>query len=44
MWMLEIPPFVPFFISALIALATRGFLRAVIMTIIPVIKIGRAHV
>ncbi|AQS35698.1 multisubunit sodium/proton antiporter, MrpD subunit [Shewanella psychrophila] len=38
MWMLEIPPFVPFFISALIALATRGFLRAVIMTIIPVIS------
>ncbi|MBE7216408.1 Na(+)/H(+) antiporter subunit D [Shewanella benthica] len=38
MWMLEIPPFVPFFISALIALVTRGFLRAVIMIIIPVIS------
>lgn len=38
MWILEIPPFVPFFISALIALVTRGFLRAVIMTIIPVIS------
>ena len=38
MWMFEIPPFVPFFISALIALATRGLLRGTIMVIIPIVS------
>ncbi len=38
MWMLEIPPFVPFFIGALIILVTRGVLRSVIMLAIPVLS------
>ena len=38
MWMLEIPPFVPFFIGALIILVTRGFLRSAIMLAIPVLS------
>ncbi|VAW55115.1 Na(+) H(+) antiporter subunit A [hydrothermal vent metagenome] len=38
MWMLEIPPFLPFFIGALIAAVTRGTLRNVIMVFIPVIS------
>lgn len=38
MWMLEIPPFVPFFIGGLIAAITRGRLRGVIMVTIPVIS------
>ncbi len=38
MWMLEIPPFVPFFIGALLVLVTRGLLRSVIMVAIPVIS------
>lgn len=38
MWMLEIPPFVPFFIGALIALFTRGTLRGVIMVCIPIVS------
>ena len=37
MWMLEIPPFLPFFIGALIAAFTRGVLRNVIMIAIPVV-------
>ena len=37
MWMIEIPPFVPFFIGALIAAVSRGVLRNVIMVIIPVL-------
>jgi len=36
MWMLEIPPFLPFFIAALLAAVTRGALRGVIMLILPV--------
>jgi hypothetical protein len=31
MWMLEIPPFLPFFIAALLAGITRGTLRNVII-------------
>ena len=38
MWMLEIPPFLPFFIGALIALFTRGVLRNVIMIAIPIVS------
>jgi len=38
MWMLEIPPFLPFFIGALIAAVTRGALRNIIMIAIPVIS------
>jgi len=36
MWMLEIPPFLPFFIAALLAAVTRGHLRAAIMLALPV--------
>lgn len=38
MWMLEIPPFLPFFIGALIAAVTRGTLRNVIMIATPVVS------
>jgi len=38
MWMIEIPPFVPFFIGGLIALVTRGTLRGAIMVCIPIIS------
>ena len=36
MWMIEIPPFLPFFIAALLAAVTRGTLRGVIMLALPV--------
>ena len=38
MWMLEIPPFLPFFIGALIILLTRGVLRSAVMLAIPIIS------
>lgn len=38
MWMLEIPPFVPFFIGAVIILLTRGIVRSAIMVAIPVVS------
>jgi len=38
MWMLEIPPFLPFFIGALIAAFTRGTLRNVIMVATPILS------
>jgi multicomponent Na+:H+ antiporter subunit D len=38
MWMLELPPFVPFFIGALIAAVTRGALRGAIMVAIPMLS------
>ena len=41
MWMLEIPPFLPFFIGALIAAVTRGTLRNVIMLATPIV--GALH-
>ena len=41
MWMTELPPFVPFFIGALIAGITRGRLRAVVLLAIPVL--GGVH-
>ncbi|MGB5621464.1 MAG: Na(+)/H(+) antiporter subunit D [Gammaproteobacteria bacterium] len=37
MWMSELPPFVPFFIAALLALAARGWLRAVLLLATPVL-------
>ncbi len=37
MWMSELPPFVPFLIAALLALLTRGRLRAAIMLATPVL-------
>lgn len=38
MWMTELPPFVPFFIGALIAAFTRGPVRSVIMLVIPIVS------
>ena len=38
MWMLELPPFVPFFIGALIAAVTRGTLRGAILVAIPILS------
>lgn len=38
MWMLEIPPFIPFFVGAMIAAVTRGVLRNAIMVAIPVLS------
>jgi len=38
MWMVEIPPFVPFFVGALIAAVTHGLLRNVLMVSIPIIS------
>ena len=37
MWMSELPPFVPFFLAALLALVTRGHLRAVLMLAAPLL-------
>ena len=36
MWMTELPAFIPFFIGALLAGLTRGWLRAVLMLAVPV--------
>jgi multicomponent Na+:H+ antiporter subunit D len=41
MWLTELPPFVPFFLGALLASVTRGRLRAVILLAIPVL--GGVH-
>lgn len=38
MWMLEIPPFVPFFLCGLLAAITRGKVRAIIMLVIPLLS------
>ncbi|WP_440873798.1 Na(+)/H(+) antiporter subunit D [Thalassotalea sp. PLHSN55] len=38
MWMTELPPFIPFFIGALILLATRGMLRSAVMLAIPILS------
>jgi len=38
MWMIEIPPFIPFFLGALLVLLTRGNLRGVIMVTIPIVN------
>ena len=37
MWMSELPPFVTFFLAALLPLVTRGTLRAVLMLAAPLL-------
>jgi multicomponent Na+:H+ antiporter subunit D len=37
MWMTDLPPFVPFFIAALLALITRGWTRNLILLVTPVL-------
>ena len=37
MWMNDLPPFVPFFIAALLVLITRGWLRNLILLATPVL-------
>ena len=37
MWMSELPPFVPFFIAALLVLFTRGLVRNAILLLTPVL-------
>lgn len=37
MWMSELPPFAPFFIAALLALALRGWWRNSVMLLVPVL-------
>lgn len=37
MWMTELPPFVPFFLGALLVGVTRGWLRAIILLATPVL-------
>ena len=41
MWMLELPPFVPFYIGALLSLITRGRLRSLLMLSVPIL--GAIH-
>ncbi|MFT5082684.1 MAG: multicomponent Na+:H+ antiporter subunit D [Lentisphaeria bacterium] len=41
MWMLEIPPFIPFFIGALIAALTQGKVRSAVMVLTPIL--GAIH-
>lgn len=41
MWMLELPPFVPFYVGALLALITRGSLRSLLMLAVPIL--GMIH-
>ena len=36
LWMTELPPFIPFYLAAVAALVTRGWLRSVIMLAVPV--------
>jgi multicomponent Na+:H+ antiporter subunit D len=37
MWVSELPPFIPFYIAALLVLATRGWLRNTILLVTPVL-------
>lgn len=37
MWLSELPPFIPFFVAALLVLATKGLLRNVIMIATPLL-------
>ncbi|MDK1023471.1 MAG: Na(+)/H(+) antiporter subunit D [Gammaproteobacteria bacterium] len=39
MWMLELPPFVPFYVGALLALITRGSLRSLLMIAVPILGV-----
>ncbi len=36
MWMTELPPFVPFFVAAVVALVLRGWLRIAVLLLVPV--------
>ena len=38
MWMIEVPPFVPFFIGAVIAAVTRGTVRNIVMILVPTLS------
>lgn len=38
MWMIDLPPFMPFFIGALFILFTRGMLRSAVMIAIPIVS------
>ena len=37
MWVTELPPFVPFFIGALLATVVRGYVRQALMLLVPVV-------
>ncbi|MEJ2180756.1 MAG: monovalent cation/H+ antiporter subunit D [Gammaproteobacteria bacterium] len=37
MWMSDLPPFIPFFIAALLVLVTRGWVRNIILLVTPVL-------
>jgi len=37
MWMIELPPFIPFFIGALLALITRGYVRTFLLLSVPIL-------
>jgi multicomponent Na+:H+ antiporter subunit D len=37
MWVTELPPFVPFFIAALLATVVRGYVRQALMLLVPVV-------
>jgi multicomponent Na+:H+ antiporter subunit D len=37
MWMNNLPPFIPFFIAALLMLVTRGLVRNIIMLVTPIL-------
>ena len=37
MWVTELPPFIPFFIGALLATVVRGYVRQALMLLVPVV-------
>ena len=37
MWMSELPPFIPFYIAALLVLATRGWVRNIVLLLTPIL-------
>ncbi|KPJ90076.1 MAG: cation:proton antiporter, partial [Gammaproteobacteria bacterium SG8_11] len=37
MWMSDLPPFIPFFIAALLALVTRGWVRGAVIVVTPIL-------
>ena len=39
LWMTELPPFVPFYLAALAAMVTRGWLRSIIMLLVPALSL-----
>lgn len=41
MWMIELPPFIPFFLGALLAAKMQGVLRKIVMILIPIL--GMLH-